>query len=258
MDISRIRNHWFSYIWEEGNNQTDDVEFLLSIIGNKSENILEVCCGTGRILLPLAKVGHKVVGIDIDEHMLERITLKSKGIRNIKYYKADAVTDDWGNNFDGVILAGNLFMNIITDSDYGDVQKLFIQKAGKALKRGGYIYLDFTTKMNEAWVRHDDGDTVIHEGYDDHNIYGKFIYCKNSSYDKVTQMIYGKRRIEIALPNGEIDKFEYSSNRKIPTVNGVKEWLNDNNFKIEFIYGNYSKAPIDENTDKAIIYARKI
>jgi ubiquinone/menaquinone biosynthesis C-methylase UbiE len=258
MNIIEIRKHWFAYIFDEGNNQIDDVEFMLGIIGDKSENILEVCCGTGRILIPLVKAGHKVVGIDIDEYMLERISKKSKDLQNIKYYKADAITDDWGNNFDCVILAGNLFMNIITDGDYKEIQKLFIQKAGKALKKGGYIYLDFVTKMNEAWVIHSDGDTVIHEGYDDNNIYGKFIYCKNGSYDRITQMMYGKRRIEIVLPNGEIDKYEYLSNKKIPTVNEVKEWLNENNFKIEFIYGNYNKAPIDENTDKAIIYARKI
>ncbi len=57
---------------------TQDSAFLLSLIGNSPKRILEIACGTGRILIPLAKAGHYVTGLDLDEAMLERIPLKWK------------------------------------------------------------------------------------------------------------------------------------------------------------------------------------
>jgi SAM-dependent methyltransferase len=38
--------------------------------------LLELGCGTGRILLPLARAGHEVTGLDVAEHMLARCRVK--------------------------------------------------------------------------------------------------------------------------------------------------------------------------------------
>ena len=67
MDTNEIRKHWFAYIWDIGENQIVDVEFMLKILGDKSYKILEPCCGTGRILIPLVKAGYKITGFDVDE-----------------------------------------------------------------------------------------------------------------------------------------------------------------------------------------------
>ena len=34
--------------------------------------ILELACGTGRVLLPLARAGHEIVGLDLSAQMLDR------------------------------------------------------------------------------------------------------------------------------------------------------------------------------------------
>ena len=66
--------------------QKNDIEFLLSLIGSEPKNILEVCCGTGRVFIPLAKTGHNMTGIDYDIGMLARLHEKAKGLTNIKYH----------------------------------------------------------------------------------------------------------------------------------------------------------------------------
>ena len=58
-------------IYDSTETQTDDVELLLSLIGEKPKRILEPFCGSGRILLPLVEAGHEVHGIDRSEHMLQ-------------------------------------------------------------------------------------------------------------------------------------------------------------------------------------------
>jgi SAM-dependent methyltransferase len=259
MEINQTRKHWNANIYDKEVTETDDIEFLLNIIGNEPKTILEVCCGTGRILVPLAKAGHNVTGFDIDEYMIARIPEKASGMDNIQYFRADAVEDDWGNNYDIIILAGNVMMNIETDGDYEDAQKVFIYKAAKALKPDGHIYLDFDLHNNPGEIFGPvKKERVVFEGYDDTGVYGRYMICVGGKYEKETQVAYGKRRIELILRDGERNVYEYYSNKRIPTLIDVKKWLKENGFILEQAYGNYNKEPISEKTHRATIYARKI
>jgi SAM-dependent methyltransferase len=259
MDLKETRKHWYAYIYDQEITETDDIDFLLEIIGKEPQNILEACCGTGRILIPIAKAGHRATGFDIDEHMVGRIPEKIIGMDNIKYYKSDALINDWGKGYDVVVLAGNVMMNIETDGNYEDAQKLFIKRASEALRIGGYIYLDFYLHKNPENIFGPSlNERVVFEGYDDKSIYGKYIICTGGSYDRDRQMAYGKRKIELVLQNGEKSVYEYNSNKHIPKLAEVKECLKKNNFKIEYEYGNRNKEPISDKIDRAIIYARKI
>lgn len=48
-----------------------DIPFWLDLAEKTGDPILEIGCGTGRLLLPLAQAGHRVVGIDAAPAMLE-------------------------------------------------------------------------------------------------------------------------------------------------------------------------------------------
>ena len=167
MDINKIKSHWYAYLYDKQENQTYDVELMLQILGDKPKEILEVCCGGGRILVPLAKAGHNVVGFDMDEDMMSQIPRKITGLSNIKFYRADAIHSDWGSDYDVVVLAGNIMINIETDMDYKEAQKLFIKKAADALKVGGYIYLDFDLHAHPEKIFNSIRERVHFEGTDD-------------------------------------------------------------------------------------------
>ena len=259
MNMDETRKHWYAYIYDQEVTETDDIDFLLEIIGKEPKNVLEACCGTGRILVSVAKAGHKASGFDIDEYMLERIPAKTIGINNINYYKMDATGNGWGSDYDAVILAGNVMMNIETNENYEDAQREFIKRAGQALKTGGYIYLDFDLHSEPENVFGSiPEERIVFEGCDDKDVYGKYIICKGGSYDKDTQMAFGRRKLELVFQNGEKDIYEYDSKKRIPKLGEIKEWLKENNFKIEQEYGNRNKEPISNKTHRAILYAKKI
>src|ERR1700677_1925175 len=48
-----------------------DVPMLLKHIGRKKQSILELATGTGRVAIPLAKAGHRIVGVDYAPDMLK-------------------------------------------------------------------------------------------------------------------------------------------------------------------------------------------
>jgi SAM-dependent methyltransferase len=48
----------------------DDLPFWLDLAGKVDGPVLELGCGTGRVLLPLAQAGRQVYGLDNDWEML--------------------------------------------------------------------------------------------------------------------------------------------------------------------------------------------
>lgn len=257
MSTIDIINRWYADLYDQEENQSDDVNLLLSVIGKAPQNVLEVCCGTGRILIPLAKANHTVTGFDMDDYMLERILPKAKGLTNINYSKADAVRDNWGNNFDTVILAGNILINIISDMDYKQAQKLFIKKANKALKLNGHLYLDFDYRLQPGKSYVNASERTIFERMDHRGNYGEFIIY-DSNYDEKTQVSCFKRKIELVTKDGEKILRENVAIKHIPTILEVHEWLEEAGFKINSEYGDYNGNEISETTHKAVIWAEKI
>jgi SAM-dependent methyltransferase len=65
---------------------TDDLPFWLGQAEHYRDPILELGCGAGRVLVPLAEAGYRVVGVDNNPHMLRRLdrrlpaTLKARVI----------------------------------------------------------------------------------------------------------------------------------------------------------------------------------
>ena len=49
----------------------DDIVFAIKLAASVGDPILELGCGTGRLILPLARVGHAITGLDNSAAMLE-------------------------------------------------------------------------------------------------------------------------------------------------------------------------------------------
>lgn len=252
--------HWYADIYEQQVIQQNEIDFILKTVGNVPKKILEVACGGGRISEPLARAGHKVIGFDFDEFMLEKAIIKSKGLHNISYFKADAVYNDWGRDFDIVILAGNILLNIESDMDYRQSQQLFIEKAANSVKQGGHMYLDFDCFFRpDKKASNKKQEWVCFEGTDNLNTYGKYIVI-NGDYDSQTCISTGFRRYEITPENSNSYSVERIVTKHFPNLNTVKSWLEQSGWEIEYLYGGYDRQPIDETVigNRAIIWAKKL
>ena len=252
-------------LYDQHETQTDDVKFILSIIREQPKKVLEVCCGSGRILVPLAKAGHKVTGFDIDESMLDRIPTKANGLKNITWHKADAILDDWGSGFDVIILAGNILFNIESDIEYKKAQELFIQKAASALVPGGYIYIGYSpfapngrTLTQATGKSCDDDGSIIWswEGTDDDGNYEK-VALTRGSFDEESGILKATSYLEQRLINGKVIKEESERMKHYATLKHLHDWLTDAGFIIELECEDFDKNPINDDSCDVIIYARK-
>lgn len=252
----KIISKWIADMYDYDETDTTDVEFALSVIGINPKRILEIACGSGRILVPLAKAGHLVAGLDFDEYMLSKISVKSKGLKNITWQKSDVIKDNWGNGYDVVMLAANFLFNIVADIDYDKAQALVIKKSADALVSGGHIYIDYGYTLHpEKWFG-SGGVNIIWQGTDSNGNTGKMTLL-DSSFDNITGLNKFTRRFELLLPDGTEIKQDIPSIKHFATLDQIHQWLEVSNFIIEEEYGDYNRSPISETTNRAIVLARK-
>jgi SAM-dependent methyltransferase len=78
--------------------------------------VLEIACGTGRVSIPIARLGFDVTGVDIVPGMLALARSKSAGLPT-RWVEGDARTFDLGAQFRLIFLTGNAFQAFLTRAD---------------------------------------------------------------------------------------------------------------------------------------------
>ena len=247
---------WNADMYDLNETDIDDVKFAIMLMGTTPKKVLEIACGSGRFLVPMAKAGHDVTGFDFDAYMLEKIAHKITN-EKIKWRKTDVIYDDWGTDFDVVILGANFLYNIVSDMNYEKAQKLMIQKSADALAVGGHIFVDCGyTQTPESWFNHPDAN-IVWEGTDCHGNFGKMILLE-SVYDTETRINRFIRRFEMILADGSTLVQEIRSEKHFASLEQIHNWLDEAGFVIEQECGDYQGNLISEFTNRAIIWARKV
>lgn len=99
----------------ENGDKTDDLAMYSRLAAETKGGILDVGCGTGRVLVHLAQAGHIVHGIENDRAMLDRLEQKlasSPHLRdNISHVHGDVLTHHWSREFSLILLTYNVLMH---------------------------------------------------------------------------------------------------------------------------------------------------
>ncbi|MEM8534893.1 MAG: class I SAM-dependent methyltransferase [Chloroflexota bacterium] len=119
---------------------TDDFFFYQELARRTDGPILELMCGSGRLLQPLLTSGHTVVGIDISSALLN---LAQKKLNQLNTSQARVVQGDIRNAlphgpFALAIIAINSFMHLDSTTD----QLQVLHNMYEVLRPGGLVVLD--------------------------------------------------------------------------------------------------------------------
>lgn len=253
--MNEVAKRWYASIYEQQETQQDDVKLLLELLGRKAQRILDVCCGSGRIMVPLGKVGHEVHGLDRDEAMLTRLRRHFTFLPNLSCEQGDVLEMDWGSDYDVVLLGGNLLLNLISEIDDRQAQQLLIVKSFAALRPGGALFLDFDCQVNPRFVESTQ-ERIIFQGLDEDGVFGRVVNY-DGQFDPKRRSYRGKSRTEIGLANGSLEVFERSVHKYFPRCEEVREWLSKAGFRIDKTIVDYQEKPYDESARRVTFWAVK-
>lgn len=118
-------------------------EFYTALAKESGGPVLEMGCGTGRILLPIARAGMDCYGIDISQPMLDRfhdqLCSEPAEVRNrVQLIQGDFRTADVGRTFPFVFAAGNVLHTFIDHED----QRAWLRNVRRHLAPGGAFVFD--------------------------------------------------------------------------------------------------------------------
>jgi SAM-dependent methyltransferase len=106
---------------------------------DQNARILELCCGTGRLTLPIAKEGYSICGVDNSFRMLEQAKLKAfKERLKIEFIEADIRTLDLPDKYDLIFIPFNSIHHLYQNQDLFDT----LNAVKKHLKDNGFFLLD--------------------------------------------------------------------------------------------------------------------
>jgi SAM-dependent methyltransferase len=104
------------------------------------DSVLDAGCGTGRVAIELSRRGYAVMGVDVDESMLEAARAKAP---ELTWTSGDLANPelDFGLTFDVVVMAGNVLIFVPPGTE-GQV----IDNAARWLRPGGRLVSGYSLR----------------------------------------------------------------------------------------------------------------
>lgn len=206
--------------------------------------ILELCCGTGRLTLPLAAAGHDITGVDFTASMLAQAKEKAaeEGLE-IAFIQADMRNFDLPEKYDLIFIPFNSIHHLYQNEDLFQA----FRAVKKHLKSGGRFILDcFNPNIQFIVESSQKGQQTISE-YTTKD--GRDVVIKeNMYYENSTQI----NRIEWHyFINGEFDSTQNLDMRMFYPQE-LNSYLNRAGFEILHKFGSFEEEAFSDASDKQI------
>lgn len=148
-------------IYDGLNTDLSDLQFYKKWMPkNKDAKILELCCGTGRLTIPIAKDGNNICGVDNTSSMLEQAKVKaSEAGLEINLIEADIRTLNLQEKFDLIFIPFNSIHHLYKNEDlFGTLKAV-----KNHLKEDGTFLLDCFNPNIHYIVKNEKEPEVIAE-----------------------------------------------------------------------------------------------
>jgi ubiquinone/menaquinone biosynthesis C-methylase UbiE len=208
--------------------------------------ILELGCGTGRVAIPLAKLGYAVTGIDLADAMLSEARRKAAEQQvDVEWVKADMRDFNLGRTFRLVIIPANALCHLLTLSDF----EACLDSVKRHLSPDGRFVIDvFVPKMELLLDK--PGERFPFAEYYDPDIDGTVVVTESYIYEPDTQI----KRVTThhAIPGQEAE-YAGALNMRMYFPQELDALIKYNGFRIDAKYGSHERGPFTANSEKQLI-----
>lgn len=253
--IAEIYDHVTSY------GKCGDVDFFVDEAVKSGGAVLEVGCGTGRVLIPTARKRIEITGLDLSEHMLARCRTnlkdESDDVRSrVTLVHADMRDFSLERNFSLATIPFRPFQHLTTVED----QQACLRSIHKALEIDGRMILDLFFPKLESLIADNLGkeiDENIEFSMPDGSLVRRFY--RIPSRDLFNQIVRSELIYYVTRPDGTTERLVHAFPMRYLFRFEAEHLLQLSGFEVETIYSGYDRSPFGSTyPGEMIILARKI
>ena len=232
-------------LYDAINSFTHDIPFWLEQARMAKGPVLELCCGTGRITVPLANAGIPVVGADLSHDMLKGLQQRaSKAGVLLDARIADMRSFSFEEKFNLIFIPFNSFQCLYTLSDVQNT----LACVRKHLAPGGRFVLDVFNPSLELMV--DRSRNLVEQGTFELPVRGLVNWKEKCHYEAAAQVNRVTWLFSFEDGTEEIIKLDLRCFYPLE----LELLMTSNGFTIENRIGNYDLSPFVSNSPKQILF----
>jgi len=237
----------------------DDIPFWLDLTTNRQE-VLELGCGAGRVLIPLAEAGRNMWGVDLDVDHLKRIKNKlsrRSGLvhRRVHVWAMDMTIVDVRKLFQAIISPCNTF-SLFKPQE----RKEIIRRSAELLLGGGIFAVSVPNPHHIQAIR-DQGLSA--ENVQDPELEETYTHPETGHPVQVSSQLAvhpsGLKWTWIydhLYPDGRVKRDRYSQVHVYSSVDEYRAVFKEGGFSVR-LYGDYEGTPFSTGSPYLIIVGKK-
>jgi SAM-dependent methyltransferase len=232
------------------NRHLEDLPFWLDLAGEQGSPLLELGCGTGRVLQPLSQAGYQVVGLDRDPEMLMFLRGQwpvEAGAPPI--FQADMAHFHLASYFKAILLPCN------TLSTLSRPRRLsMFQRAAAQLAPGGLFAASLPnpevlrtlparseSEVEDVFYSPVEGDPIQ----------------VSSAWERSAGFFTVSMHYDHLLPDGRVQRFTMMASHVLTQKDAYLSELKQAGFEIEAVCGDFDRSPYAPDSPNLIILAAR-
>jgi SAM-dependent methyltransferase len=237
-----------------------DLEFYLDYSLRAKGTILELGCGTGRVLIPTAGAGCRTVGLDLSSHMLakckEKLLCQPKDVQQrVLLFQGNMVDFKLDKSFALVTMPFRPFQHLVSVEE----QMSCLACVNRHLAKGGRLILD---------VFHPDptklaGPVTLEEIEDVSEVPlpgGRKLRrtYRSVAFHRYEQVNYVELIFYVTHPDGRTERFVQAFPMRYFYRYEIEHLLARTGFRVVELFGDYDQSPFLNNSSEMIFVAERV
>lgn len=247
------------YDWENARTLgRRDVGFWERVVAQTNGTWLELGCGTGRISLPLARSGARLVGIDRSAPMLDRAAARSSSLARRRIGRRRGRLNLVRGDIRHLPFADGAFAGVL--APYGILQSLIRERdlsatldaVARVVVPGGVVGIDLVPDVPN-WKEYADRVQMAGKGPR-----GTHLTLVESVRQDRRRKLTIFHQAYVVRKGRDVARHEFDLTFRTLPIRAMTRRLERRGFRIEALLGDYRGAAWDERADAWIILARKV
>jgi len=247
------------YDFIPGYSERPDLDFYLDFSRSVGGKILELGCGTGRILIPIAAAGCQIVGLDLSRYMLAKCQEKLRNQpeevqKRVRLVCGNMINFELRETFSLIITPFRSFQHLVSVGE----QLACLRCVNRHLTIKGRLILDLFqvdprrmydpvyTKESE-----DFSEIKLPDGRKFRRSHRIVAFHRAEQYNVIEMIFY------VTYPNGRTERLVQAFPFRYFFRYEVEHLLARSGFRVVNLFGNFDKSLLTDDSPEMIFVAEK-